>query len=61
MEGGLTPNEATRPAFEVRSPDGQYFAVWADGRVEGFPPNSTIVNRIPILRNRAIAEDRLRR
>ena len=34
-------------AFEVRSPDGHVWKVYADGRTEGFPEGSTIFNRIP--------------
>lgn len=41
------------PAFEVRSrdnPDGPRFRVFADGRMDGFPPDYTlVVNRIPTL------------
>lgn len=42
-------DEGERPAFEVRDVwSGHVFSVFADGRIEGFPPTATlIVNRIP--------------
>lgn len=44
----LTTDEKL-PAFEVLARDGATFRIWADGRVEGFPPNAVIINRIPAL------------
>lgn len=41
--------ENEKPVFEVRSRDGHVMAIYASGRVEGFPDDHTIViNRIPI-------------
>lgn len=34
-------------AFEVKSPDGHVWKIYADGRIEGFPEGSVIFNRIP--------------
>jgi hypothetical protein len=33
------------PIFEVHSPDGDVFRIWADGRIDGFPPGSMVLNR----------------
>lgn len=35
-----------KPAFEVVYGAHRY-QIWADGRIEGFPPRSMVVNRIP--------------
>ena len=45
-------------AFEVFDPaTGNRMKVYASGRIEGFPPGySAIINRIPLLTNRRIAE-----
>jgi len=40
--------ENEKPVFEVRSPDGRVLAIYASGRIEGFPEDCTIIiNRIP--------------
>lgn len=38
-----------KPAFEVRPYGGEPFLIWADGRIEGFPPGVIVINRIPQL------------
>lgn len=45
-------------AFEVFEPaTGRRMKVYASGRIEGFPPGySAIINRIPLLTNRCVAE-----
>ena len=35
-----------KPAFEVVYGTHRY-QIWADGRIDGFPPRSVVVNRIP--------------
>lgn len=48
------------PVFEVICPgDKQRFAIWADGRIEGFPDfqeGRIVINRIPSEINRAVAK-----
>lgn len=46
------------PAFEVRDRSGKSFKIWADGRIDGFPDDATIVfNRIPLLINEAVVRE----
>jgi hypothetical protein len=45
------PPEPKRPAFEVLTSDGHRYAIWENGHVEGFPPGSIIINRIPHIRD----------
>ena len=36
--------------FELRGPDGEIWKLWADGRAEGFPTGTTLMNKAaPIL------------
>lgn len=46
------------PAFEVRSTDGTVQRIWIDGRVEGFDPFATIINRIPAAISQALSAER---
>ncbi len=48
-----------KPAFEVRAQDGSIYHIWADGRVDGFGPRTSITNRIPALVNSAVHDERL--
>lgn len=34
-----------KPLYEVTTPDGHRYELWADGHVVGFPPHSLVVNR----------------
>lgn len=34
------------PAFELHRPDGSAIKIWANGRVDGVPAGTTIINRI---------------
>lgn len=36
-------------AFRIVEPSGKTYCIYADGRVEGFDPPVTIINRIPDL------------
>ena len=47
-------------AFEVRTPEGGVYRIWADGRVEGFGRAPAIINRIPALAAEAVAEAQCR-
>jgi len=43
------------PIFEVRTPAGVY-KIWSDGRIGGFPPGASVVNRIGgVMRQREAA------
>jgi len=36
--------------FELRGPGGEVWKLWADGRAEGFPPGTVLMNKAaPIL------------
>jgi len=48
----------TEAAFTVTMPGGNFYAVFADGRILGFPPGALINNRIPALIDEAIRDDR---
>lgn len=55
-----------QPIVELRTPDGKSVKVWVDGRVEGMPEGTVIVNHaMPIftslLANVTIAEHALQR
>ena len=39
--------------FEVRQRDGRVYRVWLNGRIEGFEPNSLVINGMMPLINRA--------
>lgn len=42
--------EAGKPMFELHAPDGQRWALYADGRSEGFPEGTILINRaLPLL------------
>lgn len=41
-------------AFEVHSPDGHVFKVFADGSITGFPDESYVVNRISAIQRAAV-------
>lgn len=38
----------TKPVFKITTPEGHEYRIHADGRVEGFPEHSIIINRIPV-------------
>ena len=42
--------------FELRGPDGQEWRLYLDGRVEGFPPGTALVNRALPLVSRLVGE-----
>lgn len=42
--------------FEMRGPDGHAWRVYLDGRVEGFPLGTTVVNRALPLVSRLVGE-----
>jgi hypothetical protein len=35
-----------RPIFEIITPDGHEYKIWSTGKIEGFPENSIVNNRI---------------
>jgi len=37
------------PAFEVRTPSGHVYEIYASGRTEGFGPDAIIINRIWVM------------
>jgi hypothetical protein len=46
-----------KPLFEVLYPDAdQNFRIWADGRIEGFPPGPIIFNRAQQFANQRAAD-----
>lgn len=49
-------------AFEVSNPStGKRYAIYANGRIEGFDDASVVINRIPLLRDNQVLEDAARR
>jgi hypothetical protein len=54
----MKPISETHPdaAFVVQDPTGHRYAVYADGRVEGFGEGCVIFNRVPAMIQRATAE-----
>lgn len=44
---------AVEPIFEVRSPSGKVFQIWANGQISGFEDGSGITNGIAPLLNYA--------
>ncbi len=42
--------------FELHGPDGQVWRAYLDGRVEGFPPGTKVVNHALTVVNRLIGE-----
>ena len=44
-----------KPVFEFITHDGNAYRIWADGRIEGFPPEGIVINRIPLLANERAA------
>jgi hypothetical protein len=42
--------------FELHGPDGQVWRVYLDGRVQGFPPGTKVVNHALPAVNRLIGE-----
>lgn len=53
----MADTAAVRPAFEIRNADtGQLYAIYADGRIDGFGDATVVVNRIPQLLQSAVRE-----
>jgi hypothetical protein len=52
MDGAMSD----RPVFEFITQDGNAYRIWPDGRVEGFPAEGVVINRIPSFANQRAAE-----
>jgi hypothetical protein len=37
------------PVFEIIEPSGHKYAIYANGKIEGFPKGSTVFNRVLLL------------
>jgi hypothetical protein len=55
-EAGPPYDENERAAFDVVTPEGHRYSVFASGRIDGFPPGMVIINRIHGLVSKAYAD-----
>lgn len=54
----VAPPVSDEPDFEMRTLDGRRMAIWADGRIEGFPAEYTImINRLRHWHDRMTREE----
>lgn len=49
---------ATIPIFEIHERSGKCYRIWPDGRIEGFPYDAFVINRIWPLWQRTLALER---
>jgi hypothetical protein len=47
--------------FKLRYPNGKWIIIYTDGRVDGVPPGTIIINRHPVILNSLLARLELER